>query len=214
MLRLFIFKDTETNAELTLPVTPDSFSIDHGIRMETINIHTLGDVNIAGYSTLATIKIDCLFPLASYPFVNGNTVFDPYYYVSTVQKWCDDRKLLRFVISNTPFNIPVKVESISCSEKDGTNDVYAAITLREQRVLNAVSVQTTAAGSNTGRTSTENSGAKPSYVVKSGDTLSAICKNAYGDASLYPKVAKYNNISNPNLIRVGQVIKLPDKSQL
>ncbi len=56
MLRLFIFRDAETNTEINLPVTPENFSIDHGIRMETINIHTLGDVNIAGYTTLASIK--------------------------------------------------------------------------------------------------------------------------------------------------------------
>ncbi len=214
MLRLLIFKDTETNTELMLPVTPDSFLIDHGIRMETINIHTLGDVNIAGYTTLTTIKIDCMFPAHSYPFVNGNTVFDPYYYVNAIQKWCDNRKLLRFVVSGTPFNIPVKVESISSSEKDGTNDVYAVITLREQRMLNATKVETKTGGSNAGRGGNNGTAGTKTYRVNPGDTLSAICRNTYGNSSLYSKLAKYNGIKNPNLIRVGQIIKLPAKGQL
>ena len=44
------------------------------------------------------------------------------------------------------------------------------------------------------------------YVVKSGDTLSKIAAK-YG--TTYQKLAAYNNISNPSLIRVGQVIKIP-----
>lgn len=212
MLRLFIFKDTETNSELTLPVTPQNFSIDHGIRMETINIHTVGDVSIAGYTTLSSIKIDCMLPASSYPFVNGNAVLDPYYYVNMFQKWCDNKKLLRFVISGTSFNIPVKIENINISEKDGTNDVYADLTLKEQRILSAV--KTSATVSNTGRSTNANAGKPKEHSVKKGDTLSAICRKYYGNASLYPKLAKYNTIKNPNLLHIGQIIKLPEKGQL
>ena len=44
------------------------------------------------------------------------------------------------------------------------------------------------------------------YTVKAGDTLSAIAKK-YG--TTYQELAKYNGISNPNIINVGQVIKIP-----
>lgn len=44
------------------------------------------------------------------------------------------------------------------------------------------------------------------YVVKSGDTLSGIASK-YG--TTYQELAKYNGISNPNLIYVGQKIKIP-----
>lgn len=47
------------------------------------------------------------------------------------------------------------------------------------------------------------------YVVKSGDTLSGIAKK-YG--TTYQKLAVYNNISNPNVITVGQKIKIPKGS--
>lgn len=46
------------------------------------------------------------------------------------------------------------------------------------------------------------------YTVKSGDTLSGIALRFLGDASKYKELAAINNISNPNLIYVGQVIKL------
>lgn len=44
------------------------------------------------------------------------------------------------------------------------------------------------------------------YVVKSGDTLSGIAAK-YG--TTYQKLAAYNNIANPNVITVGQKIKIP-----
>lgn len=44
------------------------------------------------------------------------------------------------------------------------------------------------------------------YTVKSGDTLSGIAAK-YGTS--YQKLAQINGISNPNLIHVGQTIKLP-----
>lgn len=44
------------------------------------------------------------------------------------------------------------------------------------------------------------------YTVKAGDTLSAIAAK-YG--TTYQKIAAYNGIANPNLITVGQKIKIP-----
>lgn len=47
------------------------------------------------------------------------------------------------------------------------------------------------------------------YIVVKGDTLSGIA-NKYG--TTYQELASYNNIDNPNLIYVGQVIKIPTNS--
>lgn len=51
-----------------------------------------------------------------------------------------------------------------------------------------------------------NSSGEKVYTVKSGDTLSGIAAK-YG--TTYQELAKYNNISNPNRISVGQQIKIP-----
>lgn len=49
------------------------------------------------------------------------------------------------------------------------------------------------------------------YEVKPGDTLSAIAQRFYGRASLYPKIFEANRdiLTNPDLIKVGQKLKLP-----
>jgi nucleoid-associated protein YgaU len=50
------------------------------------------------------------------------------------------------------------------------------------------------------------------YTVKSGDTLSKIAKYVYADANKYPKIFEANKdqLSNPDLIKVGQKLKLPN----
>lgn len=49
------------------------------------------------------------------------------------------------------------------------------------------------------------------YVIKSGDTLSAIAQHHYKDASKYPKIFEANRevIKDPNLIFPGQKIRIP-----
>ncbi len=49
------------------------------------------------------------------------------------------------------------------------------------------------------------------HEVKSGDTLSKIAQHYYGDASLYPKIFEANKdvLKDPNLIRVGQKLRIP-----
>jgi LysM repeat protein len=49
------------------------------------------------------------------------------------------------------------------------------------------------------------------YVVQSGDTLSALAQRFYGKASLYPKIFEANRdiLNNPDLIKVGQTLKIP-----
>lgn len=47
------------------------------------------------------------------------------------------------------------------------------------------------------------------YTVVADDWLSKIAGRAYGDIMAYDKIAKANNISNPDLIEVGQVLTIP-----
>jgi len=54
-------------------------------------------------------------------------------------------------------------------------------------------------------------GSKKVYVVKSGDTLSAIAKRFYGDAEKWPNIynANRDQLTNPDLIKPGQRLKIP-----
>jgi LysM repeat protein len=47
------------------------------------------------------------------------------------------------------------------------------------------------------------------YTVQPGDSLSKIARQMYNDATKYPLIQKANNLVNPGLIRVGQVLVIP-----
>ncbi len=51
------------------------------------------------------------------------------------------------------------------------------------------------------------------YEVKSGDSLSKIAKEFYGDPMRYKEIFEMNTdiLKNPDLIKVGQVLKMPKK---
>lgn len=48
------------------------------------------------------------------------------------------------------------------------------------------------------------------YTIKSGDTLRGIALKFYGDASKFVVIQEANDITNPSLISVGQVLEIPD----
>jgi LysM repeat protein len=50
------------------------------------------------------------------------------------------------------------------------------------------------------------------YTVQAGDSLSKIAKQFYGDANAYMKIFEANKdqLSDPNKIQIGQVLKIPN----
>jgi len=51
-----------------------------------------------------------------------------------------------------------------------------------------------------------------SYIIRWGDTLWDIADAFYRDPWLYPRIARHNNIRNPNLIISGRTIRIPPKN--
>lgn len=72
------------DGSLILPITPETFEVSSGIRIETINIHAIGDIRIAGYPTLDSISISGIFPANRYSFAVTDDI-TPYGACSKVQ---------------------------------------------------------------------------------------------------------------------------------
>lgn len=213
MRRKFIFKDDKQGYEVTLPVTPESYEITNGIKVEKININSIGEVNFAGNETLSSIKINCCFPAKAHPYENGEHI-RPEYFVQCLDNWRMVRRVLRFVISGTIVNESVIVSSISYGERDGTGDIHATITLEKYRYLQPQVVAVSENSTRPPAAPEPSSNVLREHTVVSGDTLYYIARKYYGNGSYYQKLADFNNIKNPNIIRDGQKIKIPEISQL
>lgn len=81
----------------------------------------------------------------------------------------------------------------------------------------AAATATTSASTITTTTQTSSAGAPAigsSYTIKSGDSISKIARDVYGDIQLYDELCAYNKVANCDAIEVGDVIQLPARNLL
>lgn len=210
-MRKFIIKASK---QITLPVTPESFEVSYGRRIETVNIHEVGDVNLPGGLALGTIKISCMFPEQDYPFAQDSG--DPYDYVDSIKKLIKKKKPVRFIVSGTGVNERVLIEDIAYGERDGTGDVYATITMRGYRAVGASRTAAVLGASTVRSEGTGSVGSERTHTAEYGDCLCSICRKFYGDGSytLAKKLAAFNSRPDPNILYVGEVLRIPPKEAL
>lgn len=216
MKRLITFLDEAAGIELTLPVTPSGYEWARRAVIETVDVDQLGAIHLFGGRdmTSATLR-GCILPAHAYSFLSPGASTDPWTYVDQLGRWVEAGTVLRYLVSDTPVNEAVLLEAVTCREQDGTNDLYADITIRQyvqpETPVIPAQAQSTPTASRDSATGTSQS---RTYQVVSGDTMWDICRRYYGDGSLCWALASYNQVKNANLIYPGQVFSIPPKSAL
>lgn len=211
MRRKMIFK-TDEGEEVTLPVTPKSYSIRSGMSVQVIDVYELGPYPVPTYPTREPVQLECFLPASNRPYCVQYT--EQAVLLAWFEKKIAEKAKLRFIVSGTAVNLPVRLTEAVYGEQDGTNDLYLTLTLQPYVTLAAPQVQAAASNTDAARERTPQKSTATTYTVKSGDTLWGIARRFYGDGMLYAKLAAYNGIKNPNLILVGQVLKIPDAATL
>lgn len=210
MLRILTLLDDAKGQEVPLPVTPSSYSWSYGNQVETVYLDQGGEINLPGEAVLGRTTLECLIPAQRYPFCNPGAVINPDYYISALRGWMKTGTTVRFLVSGTAINEQVLVENLNIGEQDGTNDVYASITLRGYRVPTTAVLPVSGTGS-TSRPSSAATSTSKTYTVVGGDTLWGIAQRFYGDPYKYTVIFDANRglVKNPNLIFPGWVLTIP-----
>lgn len=176
MLRLITFLEEAAGVELVLPVTPSSYQWAHEAAIETVTVDQLGDLNFFGGKRMGSTTLhDCLLPAQAYPFLSPGAGTNPWLYLEQLERWVDKGTVVRWMVSGTPVNAAVLLEGVTYREQDGTNDLYADITLRqytrpETPVLPA-EPSASGAGTAASRDSATGTSTAKTCTVASGDTL-------------------------------------------
>jgi len=192
---------------IRLPVIPSSFEVSIPHQNTTVNITELGEINLIGKTGLINMTIESFFPNQKYNFCLYKDFNRPYEYIKQILKWKESGKPIRVIVTGTPINYAVAIESLTYSEVDGTGDVYFSLELKEYKFIKTTGKTTTTKNGTTlttPTTSREVKASAKSYTVKSGDTLWLIAKKVTGEGSNYKVIAQKNNITNPDKIYVGQ----------
>lgn len=209
-----IFRNVKTNQEQIMPVTPPDFYVEDGRAVEGLDMTDIGQANLPGLRQLFNERMEFLLPSSERNYTTGGWTGEPYVVVDRLVEWSNNGDVLRFIVTDTPVNMPVLLGPVRHGQKDGTGDVYVTLELRRYRELAEESTEVNQDTGNLSRAAPQETKEEGSYTVVKGDTLWGICRRTYGDGSLAWKLAKYNGIKNANLIYPGQLVKLPDKGSL
>lgn len=207
---------------MQLPIPPPNLTLKVNDKNKVIELLNIGDVNILKDPGLTDINFKILLPGQELPFaVYPNGFKMPEFYLERFEKYKVEKKPIRFIVSRiAPWGEPLFDTNMlagmgpyQIEEKAGeVGDVYVDIPLKQWKeyktqVVNIQQVEGKKATATVKKERPSKTHAK-SYTVKAGDTLWAIAKRELNDGSKYKEIAKLNNISNPNKINVGQVLRL------
>lgn len=186
-----------------------------------------GEVNILKKPGLTDIDFEILLPNVPYPFAVYPNGFEPAaFYLAKLEKLKISQEAFPFIVNrmrpdgsllfDTDNDMLFSLEEYEI-EEDAENgfDLNVKISLKQWRPYGTNKIQINNSASKKKSIATVekqrptiSKQTPKTYTVKQGDTLWAIAKKHLGDGSKYTQIAKINNISNPNIIKVGQVIKL------
>ena len=202
---------------IELPVNPERLSIETKSNHKSYSLMNVGEVSVLDYPMGSRITLESFFPNAGSYFFQGEvSLISPAECVEKIKSWRDSLHPMRLTVTGgaKDLSLPCSIERFDYSENWGENgDIYFRLELKEYKWYKLQAVTTAGNGAGNVSSSLDSSRATdnqiPStYTVKAGDSLWKICQLYFGDGSRYKEIAALNNISNPNLIRVGQVIRL------
>ncbi|KYG91484.1 peptidoglycan-binding protein [[Bacillus] sp. KCTC 13219] len=213
--------------DVQLPIAPASMSMKINNNNQTIVLMNEGEVNILKKPGLTEVDFEILLPNVQYPFAVYPNGFQPAaFYLNKLEKLKISQEPFPFIVNrmrpdgsllfDTDNDMLFSLEEYTI-EEDAENgfDVNVKINLKQWRPYGTNRVDVTNKSSkkkaiviSKKQRPTISKRTSKIHTVKQGDTLWAIAKKYLGDGSKYTELAKLNNISNPNVIKVGQVIKL------
>jgi hypothetical protein len=211
--------------KVQLPVSPSKLQLKINNKNKTLTLINDGEVNILKTPGLTEVSFRALLPNVQYPFATYTDNFQKAdYYLSKLESLKTSLQPFQFICSRmkpgsldilSDTNLTVTLEDYEIIE-DAANyglDVAVNIKLKQYRpyATKTLNVKTAADGSKAASIEQKRQTDKTTpktHTVKKGETLWAICKKELGDGSKQQEVAKLNNISNPNTLQTGRVIKL------
>lgn len=185
-----------------LPVNPEKIDVSCKSRNKKIELMSLGEATLLKEKGLKEIKFSSILPKRYGPYCEYVDIPAPWDVIELIEE--NRGKLpIWFVITNTPINMMVTVESFSYKEKSGdVGTLHYEMTVKEFRNLSIPGSK----GISVNKTF-NNKIKEKEYTIKEGDYLIKIAKKVGVDD--WRKIAELNNIKAPYTIYTGDILRLP-----
>lgn len=216
--------------DIRLPIPPEKIPISYPGQNKTANLINGEEINLVRPAGLAEISLDVVFPQMDYPAaVWDGSVDNAEDFLDHLQDLKESKTPFEFIVirdgpgrlNSFDTNLDVTLEDYKVSDdvKEGF-DLTVSISLKEYRnygtkIMNFVLIEDEAGAVQASEESETERKGEPenagSYTVVSGDSLWKIAKQLLGNGNRWQELYDLNRdkISNPNLIRPGQVLTIP-----
>lgn len=210
----FSLLDPVTNEVMVFPIAPQSMEVQIGTKKLSFDPILLGSVEIPRGRLPIKFSMSGMFPGENQVVPERESDLNPEEIVRKFKEWSDVQggsgKKLRFIVTETDWNIPVSFTSFTPRYEGGYGDVFYSLELTEWRdfVVKEIKPQTVT------KASVREQKPKPkTYTIKKGDSLWAIARKFAGNGAKWPELWNENKSrlrsGNPNLIYPGETIVIP-----
>lgn len=213
--------DLVNNQVIQLPMLPESVDIQYGTNFLSYSIMDIGDVKLPNGETVTELSWDGIFPGAdkqNAPYLHG-TWTDPKNLQNAFNAMRKAGDKLRVLITETPINNEVYINTFEVKYSGGNNDYNYSINFTAAKKI-TVSTISTANNAVSVKPSSRPAAPKPKTVtVKKGDSLWELAQKYLGNGKRYPAIYSLNkalidqhtkkNHDSKYTIYVGETLKLP-----
>lgn len=117
--------------KIMLPVNPESFAFTEKHNNTSVNVNSIGEVNLLGKRDLKTGTISSHFPKRDRNYANNSGRQAPYTYINKLLSWKSSGKPVQLIITGTKINFQVTIETLKYGEQDGTEMFINDLTLKD-----------------------------------------------------------------------------------
>jgi hypothetical protein len=127
---------SQENKWFQFPVPPSSYSLKTDNNNVSVIVESVGELNILGETKLSQITLESFFPAQNYTFCTYSNFPTPNECVTKIETWRTSKKPIRLVLTGTKVNDLFSIESFEYGQKDGTDDIYFTLSLKQYKVTN------------------------------------------------------------------------------
>lgn len=119
---------------IQLPVLPSEFKIQSPQQNESYQTIGVGEINLIGNKGLKSIGFSSTFPAKKLTYSRNNSMFG-WEFAKEIESMRDRKIPFRLIITDTPINMPVTIDSFEYGMKSETKDIQYSIEFREFRFV-------------------------------------------------------------------------------
>ncbi|MFV0517818.1 MAG: phage baseplate protein [Aminipila sp.] len=130
-----IFLSINNNEKvIQFPVLPSEFTLQSSEAHSSYQTISQGEITLIGNKSPKTISFSGVFPEKKLTYSKNTTMYG-WDFVKQIEEMRDRKLPFRLIITETPINMPVTIESFEYGLRSGTKDIQYSLEFKEFKFM-------------------------------------------------------------------------------